>query len=159
MTVGLADRPLTDEDLARMRAEAESLHAAKTAHRQAVEARRIGTLAMIEPGVAIWSSYGDEPRGGVVVEEAQEVLRDTGEIIRRFTYLNPFKHVNAWEGSMPETEIMQDGVEIMPSSRLVTIARRLAEMVGKGGGVATPRDLRHAKWAHALLVIAMGGGR
>lgn len=148
-----------EERRARLVAEAEAMHDARRTHAQAVEARRIGTKAMIEPGVEVWSRFGDDPRGGVVVEESRTIVEDTGEIIRRYTYLNPFKPDSRWEGSMPETEIVEGGIRLPPSSRLVTIARRLAEMVGTGGGVATPRDLRHIKWAHELFVIAMGGGR
>lgn len=155
MTV-TTDRPL---DLDRMRREAEDLFAAKAAHRQAVEARRIGTLAMVEEGVEVWSRFGDDPRGGVVVEISAAPDPETGEIVRRFHVLNPYEPTGRWEHTIPETEVVEGGVQLPTTSRLVTIARRLAELVGKGGGVATPRDLRHAKWAHELLVIAMGGGR
>lgn len=150
--------PPSEADKARMLAEAEESHAARAAHRQAVEARRIGTLAMVEPGVEVWSRFGDEPRGGVVVEVGETVVLDTGEVVRRFVALNPYEPDHRWEAVIPEDEVLEDGVTIPTTARLVKIARRLAGLVAKGGNVATTRDLDHARWLERLLVKAMGLG-
>lgn len=158
MTV-TTDRPL---DLDRMRREADELHAAKAAHRQHVEANRIGvkSIGMVTEGMEAWSKYGDDPRGGVIVEITDDVDSETGERLRRFTCLNPFEHVSRWEHHLPETEVSaEDGFKLASSSRLVTIARRLSEEAAKGGSMSTPRDERLTRWSHRLHVIAQGGGR
>lgn len=158
MTI-VADETI-EERRARLVGEAEAMHDARRTHAQAVEARRIGTKALATEGMEAWSQFGDDPRGGVIVEISQTIVEETGEIIRRFTTLNPYQPAHSWECSMPETEVLEDGIRLSQSSRLVKIARRLVEEFAKAkGGVATPRDEKHLRWAHRLLVIAMGGGR
>lgn len=158
---GLAPRVPTDADLARMRQEAEEIAANKEAARRHADARRIGVLApgMVTPGLAVWSRYGDDPRGGIVVEVGETADSETGEIVRTFRCLNPYRPAHSWECTLPETEVLEDGVEAPDTTRLVKMARRLSAEAAKGGNLSTPQDERYTRWAHRLHVIAQGGGR
>lgn len=127
--------------------------------RRNAEARRVGPIAMATVGVEVWSRFGNDPRGGVCVDITETVDRGTGELLRVFVTLDPYSGPGRWENSLPESEVTEGSFEIPPTSRLVKLARRLSAEVSQGGNVATPRDLRYARWAHELLVVATGGGR
>lgn len=162
MTVGLTPRTPTAEDFARMRAEADEARAAREAAIRQAEARRIGSLAMIEPGLAVWSRYGDEPRGGVVVSVIEGAVDEsTGEVIpRRFRVLNPYEPPSRWEQTLTETEVLEDGVELPDLHQISKVVRRLWETLAKGrGSLITPHEARLNEHAHTLVAVLVGGRR
>lgn len=93
------------------------------ARRQAesvVTAHTKGPLAMIDVGWSVWSRTDGtdirlndrgEPRGGVIVEIAGDVDRETGEMARTFRTIDPYRlPALAW-CALPEQCVNPDGIE------------------------------------------------
>jgi hypothetical protein len=158
---GLAPRELTDDDRARMTAEAEEQRAAKDAARRRVEARRMGVMVLLEVGVTVWSSsrqdHTAESIGGVVVQISEgERHPNTGFIERRFTCLNPFAGPDRWERTLVEGDINRESVELASTAQLVKLITRLQAAGGRRrANMLTPRDGRMIDYELALKAVVL----
>jgi hypothetical protein len=124
------------------------------------DARRIGVLALVELGVSVWSSTRvdafDQPLGGVVVHIEDVVDRETGEISRWFTCLDPTGSerfpINVRR--LAEAEVLPSGVEATTGSRLTGLIKRLGgEVHNTEGSFLTLAAAERVRWMHILTGV------
>ena len=135
--------------------QAEAADMVETRHG---EARRIGVLALVEPGVSCWSSTRkdarEEPLGGVVVEIQDVPNPETGEFERYFTCLDPYGGGKVRVHRLSESEVLPTGIEATTNSRIVNLIKRLACEVAEMKG--SYLDIFHAdriRWLGTLAGV------
>lgn len=140
--------------LADVQAEGKEITAALVSD----DARRVGVLVLIEKGVTVWSSTRrdayDQALGGVVVEINDVVDRETGEISRHFTCLDPYGAGDVTVRRLAEAEVSPTGVEATANSRITGLIKRLAGEVHEMKG--SYLDLHHAdriRWMGTLAEL------
>lgn len=127
------------------------------------EARRIGTLAMVEVGCLLYSEervdQKDRPLGGVVVQidEGAGVDPETGEIRgRTFLVLNPYTR-KVEVTRLKEREVGELSVALPKEHDLRRQHRKLAYDVSMAVGPVLPTEVDRLRWAYQLAVVASGG--
>jgi hypothetical protein len=161
----MALTPLSDEDRARMLAEAEEMRAARSEHLRRVEARRVGVAVLVTVGCQIYSrqrldidELDERPaRGGVIVAIGEgERDADTGFIPRRFTILDPTAHPSRWEHVIDEGDVDFELTVAANDNQLVNLITRLQREGGKRkGSVLTPREGRWIEHERALKSVVL----
>ena len=131
-------RTVTDADRARMRAEAEAMHAARAEH---TEVLMRGALRQLGVGgyVALRRDAVVPPdvpcRSGVVIDVVDSEDRETGERRRSYAVLHPgtlARHVIA------EDDVERETVRVAASSEVVTLIRRICREVHHPTGSRAP---------------------
>jgi hypothetical protein len=139
--------------------------------RKRAEASRAGLLALVEPGVSIYSTTRQTGTlglqlGGVVVAVEDSEDRETGERERRFHVLDPHTKPIAHH-VIAEWDVNRQAIEATPPSTLARLFRRLAwEMwdAGKPRSDGTigrtsidSRDADRVRWLTVLARQLLGG--
>lgn len=143
------------ERLARVRAESDEL----LDRRVSDDARRVGVLALVERGVSVWSAERrdayDQPLGGVVVEIEDVADRETGEMSRFFTCLDPYGGGPVTVRRLAEAEVRQSGVEATAGSRITSLVKRLGAEIGDHkGSFLDPWIADRVRWMYTLVGVA-----
>jgi hypothetical protein len=154
-----------------------SIDAKRREMQASAEARRVGSLAMVEVGCWLYSEKRvqgatDLPLGGCVVEVDERVDRETGEVERIYTVVD--FHRDTLHGKpvtvrrLSESEIGQFGVELPTEGHLRRVIAVLAGAVhealtppqgARKARILLPEHVDWSRWQHQLAVRAMGGGR
>lgn len=126
-------------------------------------AHGIGGVALLEPGMTAWSrtrrDANDEPVGGVVLDVVDQVDTETGERVRSFLCLDPYRlRPRLSFHRLTEDEIAHDGLELPSTSRCASLVRRLCEEVALDGhkrrtGLMDPRHAELVVHAHRLTGV------
>lgn len=137
-----------------------------------MSAHGIGAVALIQPGVIVWStkrgyagvdSVEDdkpgEPIGGVVIKVTEQVNRETGEVERSFLVLDHTRtRPRLRFRTMLESEIDRDTVEAADLAVLRRLWRRCGEDIGARRHVATADEARVGIALYELLGLVFGDG-
>lgn len=142
------------ERKAQLHAEAEEMKAARVD-----EAHRIGIMTLIDRGVTVWScerrDARDEALGGVVVEITDDVDRETGEVVRTFTCLDPYGGGPVKVRHIAENEVRQSGIEATDGARLTRLVKRLAaELAARPGSYLDPWAAERVRWMYVLTGLS-----
>lgn len=123
--------------------------------------RAIGTVAVVEPGVEVWSktrvARDLDPVGGIVLYVTEHLDRQTGEVDRAFVCLDHTR-TQPWLrwSTIPETDVDPHSVASVDTSTLVRLWRRLGHEIAYSlGGKQRrgPATVEEARAAEALLVL------
>ncbi len=114
---------------------------------------------MIDRGVTVWSSERSDAQGealgGVVVEITDAVDRETGEIARTFTCLDPYGSGPVKIRQLAESEVRQSGVEATDGSRLAKLVKRLGTEIGETkGSYLDPWIAERVRWMYVLTGLS-----
>jgi hypothetical protein len=123
------------------------------------DARRVGVLSLIEPGVSVWSSTRvdafEQPLGGVVVHIEDDVDRETGEVSRWFTCLSLGYGPTVAVRRIAEAEVLQTGVQATDNSTLTKLVKKLAgEVHDAKGSYLDLRAFERVRWQYVLTGVA-----
>lgn len=128
-----------------------------------LDAHHIGATALLEVGCTIWSAnrrQGDEPVGGVIVAEHNQLDESTGEIRHGYTVINPYEHQLRRAVRTVWVDEIDPGVTEPPyTSRIAGLTRRLAAEHAKSKGPVTHENLDWLTWAVTLTTAITGERR
>src|SRR5689334_10451031 len=93
------------------------------------DVRAIGAVAVIEPGVEVWSTAraravngGVDARGGVIVHVTEDLDHETGEVTRAFVVVD--RYTLQWD-LLTEDEIDRDTIDALDHRQLTKLWRKL----------------------------------
>lgn len=155
-------------DHERMLAEVREQAAARAAAKVGPEAHRIGAIALVEPGMEVYSrdrrDEDDWPIGGVVVEVVHGMDPETGESLRSFVCLSSRpEHGRSFRiRRISEMELGEADIQLANSSTLKGMAARVHESAAKAlrkRGPVLPEVDTWGEWARMLDHLIVFGAR
>jgi hypothetical protein len=164
--------PCAAELRRRTREEGEARVEREHTRRKRAEVSREGLLALVEPGCSIYSAEGrrmtaggEVAIGGVIVEEAQDVDRETGDMEKWWTVLDPVGE-RVTVRVVRESEIKAAGVDSTSPSTMARLIFRLAAEIADAGRGKDRRLTRthidtkvldRCRWMLTLAKLMTGG--
>lgn len=135
-----------------------------------MSAHNIGTVAVIQPGMEVWSAErrravpGDEvAKGGIVITVAESLDQETGEVNRTFVCVDPYSTRPDLQWSvLKEAEVDREAVKVADINRLATLWRRIAEDIvyeaphKRRRGMPLPLEVKLTEAMRELQVAVFG---
>lgn len=122
-------------------------------------AHTIGDIALVTIGCRVFSkSRSNEEEGtfygGVVIGVDVSIDEETGETVRSFVVLDPYKHPIR-KFVVPDSDVDRSTMEPPNFGQLRQLIRRLGEEVGKRKGMLSSRDMEAVAWMHQLMHVSV----